>query len=242
MTTRKQRRRARDAYLDDLNIAADGEVVRVPHYLADSAGASNWLARPPVIRYGRGYCVDAASGLILDQRNGGNQSPFKVGAVPTSYYEDLPRGEAFPTQSGGTFPAYNNEIGAACECANGKAGTLQPHPSTSSMLICVENSRDAAYWYAKDAMCRNGSVTARAGIRAARAARPIRKAWFPAISTPSSLGLAASARATSAWTMRSVLATFITAAVLPTVATPPSSIRANMALKAVLAALTVRVA
>jgi hypothetical protein len=96
---------------------------------------------PVRFHYGRGYATDAGTGLIADQR-----SPFQVaqGSVPTKTAEDLPRGQAFPTQSGGTFPAYNNEIGAECTCANGRPGTLKPHPSTSSMLICVENGRDAA--------------------------------------------------------------------------------------------------
>jgi hypothetical protein len=74
------------------------------------------------------------------------RSPTQVGnfpSMPKREAEDLPRGESFPTQSAGSFPAYNHTIGAACTCENGKAGTLQPHPSTSSMLICIENRKDA---------------------------------------------------------------------------------------------------
>jgi hypothetical protein len=55
-----------------------------------------------------------------------------------------------PTREGGwtmaasgVVPAYNNTVGARCTI-NGKAGTLQPHPTNMSALLCVPDAEDAA--------------------------------------------------------------------------------------------------
>jgi hypothetical protein len=142
--TIRKRRNRHDAYYDD-DVVQDGEIVRTRMTMADSAMRDViHQMHPPRIAYKRGYCTDVNSGLIVDAR--APRSPFQVaqGSVPTQTAKDLPRGESFPTQSGGTWPSYNNQIGAKCTCENGRPGTLQPHPSTSSMLICVETNRDAA--------------------------------------------------------------------------------------------------
>jgi hypothetical protein len=152
LTTRRRRRLpSSDAYIDDdpfdeNGVLKDGRSIRRSMIMADSAPpprSSFTPSAPPRFRYGVGYVTDMNSGLIVDAR--APRSPFQVaqGSVPTQTAKDLPRGESFPTQSGGTWPSYNNQIGAKCTCENGRAGTLQPHPSTSSMLICVENSKDA---------------------------------------------------------------------------------------------------
>jgi hypothetical protein len=159
MTTRRKRPSS-DAYLDlddnpldENNCLKDGRTYRVPLMLADSTDSGPYLvdsrATPPHparFAYRRGYLSDARSNLIVDAR-----SPTKVGQgtipmpdFPTRVAPDLPRGEAFPTQSGGTWPAYNNQIGAPCECEDGTKGRLAPHPSTSSMLICQPLAEDAA--------------------------------------------------------------------------------------------------
>jgi hypothetical protein len=166
MTTRRKRPSS-DAYLDDdpldeNNCLKDGRTYRSSMMLADSTDSGPYLvdsrATPPHparFAYKRGYVSDARTNLIVDAR-----SPTKVGqgtipvpAVPTRAYEPLPRGEAFPTQSDGTWPSYNHNIGDPCECEDGTKGRLAPHPSTSSMLICEPLARDAAsvYYAMKDA-------------------------------------------------------------------------------------------
>jgi hypothetical protein len=165
MTTRRKRPSS-DAYLDDdpldeNGLLKDGRTYRVPLMLADTGAfivdshatpPSRPAPQPTHYRYGRGYLSDVSTGYVVDLRDDATKvglvdaraprSPTQVGAstlrpaVSAKPYTPLPRGEAFPTQSGGTWPAYNNQIGAPCECEDGREGRLAPHPSTSSMLIC----------------------------------------------------------------------------------------------------------
>jgi hypothetical protein len=112
--TRRERRRQRDGYYES-EIAADGEIVRRPHHLADSMIRRE--EAPARFRYGTGY-VDSIS------------DPVEQGG--------------WPTQVSGVYPTYNNAVGDPCRCQNGRAGQLHPHPTMASALICVENGRDAA--------------------------------------------------------------------------------------------------
>jgi hypothetical protein len=166
-TMRRRRKRQSDQYLDlDDDIVKDGELVRQSMLLADG-GAFNLIdshaarqrspAPPP--RFGRGYIFsdrgasnaayyqarDAAQHLWRDA----GRSPNRVGGgnIARAEAEDLPRGEPWPTQSGGVFPMWNNQVGAKCSCENGKPGTLQRAPDNSSVLYCRENAEDAASVY-----------------------------------------------------------------------------------------------
>jgi hypothetical protein len=127
----RKRRKRNDSYVDD--VLRDGEVLHVPVHLADSRNIP-WPrsrftpandAAPMFHFFAKGYCLDQIS------------DPVTQGG--------------WPTQVEGVYPMYNNAVGDPCKCRNGKPGTLRPHPTMASALICVENLADAAYWYAKDA-------------------------------------------------------------------------------------------
>jgi hypothetical protein len=158
-----------DDSLDEHGLLRDGRSYRTPLMLADSDSGAFIVdshATPPrrspspPLTMQRGYLAydrsavnnawarmrDSAQDLWRDA----GRSPTKVGSgtipippIPTKPYTPLPRGEDFPTQSGGTWPAYNNQIGAACVCEDGREGRLAPHPSTSSMLICQPLAKDS---------------------------------------------------------------------------------------------------
>jgi hypothetical protein len=110
-------------------------------------------AHPPQFAYKRGYLTDMNTGYIADAR--GPRSPIKsgVGNIAPSEAKDLPRGDPWPTQHSGTYPTWQNTVGGACTCENGRPGTLQRAPDNSSVLICVESRQDAAsvYYAMKDA-------------------------------------------------------------------------------------------
>jgi len=97
-TTRRRRRRQSDQYADD--VLRDGEFLRVPMTLADSAMRDVIHQKYPPRGYRHGYVFDQIS------------DPATQGG--------------WPTQVSGIVPMYNNAVGDPCKCRNGKAGTLQP--------------------------------------------------------------------------------------------------------------------
>jgi hypothetical protein len=115
-TTRRRRRRQHDQYADD--VLRDGEFLRVPMMLADSGQSLRDVVHQkyPPRGYRRGYVHDQIS------------DPTTQGG--------------WPTQVSGIVKMYNNSVGDPCRCRSGEAGTLQPHPTIQSALICVENRKD----------------------------------------------------------------------------------------------------
>ena len=111
--TRRERRRQRDGYIDD-NTAADGEIVRRPHHLADSVIRREEALATPRFRYGQGY-VDSIS------------DPVKQGG--------------WPTQTEGIWPMYNNAVGDPCKCQNGRDGTAPPNDGERALLRGEQRSR-----------------------------------------------------------------------------------------------------
>jgi hypothetical protein len=128
--TRAERRRRRQSedrgYVDD--VIADGQIVRTPMMLADSA-----TLHATRFHYGKGYLRDANSGHIVDARGERISDPTKEGPP-----------FAWPQQTSNIVPAFNNKIGSKCICESGEAGTLQPHPVIASSLYCVPNGKDSA--------------------------------------------------------------------------------------------------
>jgi hypothetical protein len=113
-TTSRRRRRQSDQYADD--VLRDGEFLRVPMTLADSAMRDVVHQKYPPRGYRRGYTFDQIS-------------------------DPVTRG-GWPTQVSGIVPMYNHAVGDPCRCRSGESGTLQPHPTIQSALICVANSKD----------------------------------------------------------------------------------------------------
>jgi hypothetical protein len=141
-----KRRKSRDAYYDD-EIVADGEVVRTRMTMADAAMVSGIHAKYPRggYHYGRGFVRDSASGLIVDARAPAT-SPIVRGAgnAAPSKSSDPERND-WPTSNSGNFPIWGYSPGQSCKTVEGKPGKLCPHPSNSSILVCMpDDSKDAA--------------------------------------------------------------------------------------------------
>jgi hypothetical protein len=114
-TTRRRRRRQSDQYADD--VLRDGEFLRVPMTLADSAMRDViHQTYPPRGGYRRGYVYDQIS------------NPVEEGG--------------WPTQAQNLVPMFGHAAGEPCRCVNGRPGTLRPHPTIQSSLLCVENGKD----------------------------------------------------------------------------------------------------
>jgi hypothetical protein len=143
--TIRKRRNRRDAYLDD-DVVRDGEIIRTPMVLADHAMIDAiHRAHPPRIAYKRGYCTDVNTGFIVDRRAPAT-SPTVRGALNTAPTEssEPPRND-WPTSQIGAYNTWGFAPGQPCTTVEGRRGTLCPHPSNSSILICMpDNSRDAA--------------------------------------------------------------------------------------------------
>jgi hypothetical protein len=86
-----------------------------------------------------------ASGLIVDARAPAT-SPIVRGAgnAAPSKSSDPERND-WPTSNSGNFPIWGYSPGQSCKTVEGKPGKLCPHPSNSSILICMpDDSKDAA--------------------------------------------------------------------------------------------------
>jgi hypothetical protein len=149
MTTKYRRKRTNDKrtsdqYLDD-DILKDGEFLRVPMTLADSALRDTVRAtHPPQMHYGRGYVRDTGSHRIVDARQT-ISDPVEEG------------GAGWPSANVELYPYWQHSVGGPCQCPYGSAGRLTPHPNESS-LYCKPISEDAAtvmdatqVWYAERA-------------------------------------------------------------------------------------------
>jgi hypothetical protein len=134
-TTRRRRRRQHDGYYDDT--LQDGESLRVPMTLADAAMVDTVRRlHPPRYHYGTRFLHDARAPATSPTVRG-------AGSIAPDTPSD-PVQQPWPTSNSGNYPIWGYSPGQSCKTVEGKPGKLCPHPSNSSILICMPDSSDSS--------------------------------------------------------------------------------------------------